>query len=52
MYTIYTTAKKFAEEHKAKIIKLDIYFNYITQSYGGHLLLSNGNKYTILPPTE
>lgn len=49
MYTIYTTAMKFAEEQKATIIKLDIHFNYITQSYTGHLLLSNGNKYTILP---
>ena len=32
MYTIYTTAMKFAEDQKATIIKLDIHFNYITQS--------------------
>ena len=52
MYAIYTEAKKFAAEQKATIIRLEIYFDYITQSYGGHILLSNGNKYTILPPTE
>ena len=52
MNTIYTEALKFAKDHKATIIRLEIYFDYITQSYGGHILLSNGNKYTILPPTE
>lgn len=52
MDTIYTQAKEIAEDQKATIIRLDIHFNYFTQSYTGHLLLSNGNKYTILPPTE
>ncbi len=52
MNTIYTEATKFAKDQKATIIRLEIYYNYITQSYAGHVLLSNGNKYAILPPTE
>lgn len=52
MYEIYKMAMDFAKEQKAIIIKLDIHFNYITESYIGHLLLSNGNKYTLIEGKE
>ena len=48
MKTIYAQAKEIAEDQKTKIIRLDIHFNYFTQSYIGHLLLSNGNKYMLV----
>jgi len=47
MYTIYSSAMKTANENKSVIMRLDIQFNYKSQSHIGYLTLSNGDEYVI-----
>lgn len=47
MNTIYEQALKIAIEQSSTIIRLDIQFNFKTQSHKGYLTLSNGHEYDI-----
>ena len=47
MNTIYESAIELANEQKTVIVRLDIQFNYKTQTHTGYLSLANGREYDI-----
>lgn len=49
MDTYIVTSKQIARREKAVIIRLDIQFNYDTQSWYAFLTLDNGHYYTLYP---
>lgn len=47
MKIIYETAIKIAQEQQAAIIRLDIQFNFKSQTHTGYLILANGFEYSL-----
>lgn len=47
MNIIYGKALSLAWEQKTVVTRLDVQFNYATQTYGGCVWLANGKRYKI-----